>query len=212
MRRLSIALVLVLLVSAGALAQQVELSAGAYLGSQRFTDDSKSSAVGFYVSGSLALDTVPVALNASYASVSPDKVKDAAGKEQPDEHTVSVTDFLAGYRVLPYLAVGGGWASYSYEQGSLERSSSGFALGAFGDYSMDERIHAGAKVYYVPSPKLEGFAGDPKATMFGFSVHTAYAFSSNFRVEAGYRALSVNLKNDDKHSSGGLFIGAQYAF
>src|SRR5690606_40775913 len=73
----------------------------------------------------VSLKNYPVALSGSYASFAPKSFTDASGTEFSLEHTVQVVDLLAGYQVLPYLAVGAGWASYGYsdELGDEDRKS-----------------------------------------------------------------------------------------
>src|SRR5690606_37564828 len=106
MRRLSLAAVMVLLFSAGALAQSVAVSGGGvYLGSQRIGlggDPVKSSALGFYASADANFSRAPVVVSGSFATVSPDEVSGSTGSYAA-EHTVSTFDLLIADRLHPHL-------------------------------------------------------------------------------------------------------------
>lgn len=214
MRILSVALALVLLSAVGALAQRadVELGAGVYFGNQEFPFGDTSGATGFYASGSVALEGHPVVLTGSYASFSPDALVDASGTKIALEHTAGVFDLLAGYRVAPYLSIGAGYASYLYsDEIGDEVSARGVAVGAFGEYEINDQIYARGKVYYVPSAQVENLWTD-SGTMLGIVANVGFALRPNLHIEAGYRSLKVNLGAGESFSAGGVFTGVSYLF
>jgi len=220
MRLLSMALAWVLLLSAGALAQEAEVSAaarvelgvGVYSGQQRSVSDETSGAAGYQISGLVSLKNYPVALSGSYASFAPKSFTDASGTEFSLAHTVQVVDLLAGYQVLPYLAVGAGWASYGYsDELGDDRWAGGVAVGAFADYPVHERVRVGGKVYVVPAVRIEHLPADT-GTLWGLWLRAAYALRPNLSLEAGYRTLKVDLETGDSFDTGGLFAGVVYTF
>jgi len=99
MRSITLALALLLALSVGAYAQpaangevaythpavNVGVSAGVLLGSLTETEDDdealSSGALGYYIAGGAALAELPIAISASYATFSPDKIKVSGGRK-----------------------------------------------------------------------------------------------------------------------------------
>lgn len=221
MRLLSVVVALVLMASVGAFAHEgsgVELSGGVYFGNLK-ADDAKSNALGFYASAGVAPQAFPVALSASYATFSPDKIT-VGGNEDDADYSVNVFDLLAGYPVYGNLAVGAGWASATLDGdlgplGKAKLTGSGLVVGAFGEMSLSPGIQASGKLLYSPFAKVKVNDDDDgeDATMLGLSISAEYELGSNFGVEAGYRMLQFKAEEaDEPTNTGGFFIGATYAF
>lgn len=226
MRRLSLAAVMVLLFSAGALAQSVAVSGGVYLGSQRIGlggDPVKSSALGFYASADAKFSGAPVVVSGSFATVSPDEVSGSTGSYAA-EHTVSTFDLLIAYRLHPHLAVGVGWISATLDVPATPgipawtETAQGFALGVSGEYPVAAGVQARGKLLYAPSAESTfswgGITEKEPATMLGLVLSVSYSIADNFSVEGGYRFTQFTVKEIDDVflSTGGLFVGVTYSF
>ncbi len=239
MRSITLALALLLALSAGAYAQpaangevaythpavNVGVSAGVLLGSLTETVDDdealSSGALGYYIAGGAALAELPIAISASYATFSPDKIKVPGGSETDDEHTASALDLLVGYRVHENIAVAAGWASASYSdvtKGPIEsRSASGLAIGAMGGTHLGNGIALSGKAYFVPSATIEidDNKHDENGSLFGLSASIGYQFMPNLGAEAGYRLSRASFEEGGDtvaFTASGFFAGVTFTF
>lgn len=239
MRSITLALALLLALSAGAYAQpaangevaythpavNVGVSAGVLLGSLTETVDDdealSSGALGYYIAGGAALAELPIAISASYATFSPDKIKVSGESETDDEHTASALDLLVGYRVHENIAVAAGWASASYsdvtEGPSESRSASGLAIGAMGGTHLGNGIALSGKAYFVPSATIEinDNKHDENGSLFGLSASIGYQFMPNLGAEAGYRLSRASFEQGDDtvaFTASGFFAGVTFTF
>jgi|GEM_PF-4391319 hypothetical protein len=239
MRSITLALALLLALSAGAYAQpaangevaythpavNVGVSAGVLLGSLTETVDDdealSSGALGYYIAGGAALAELPIAISASYATFSPDKIKVSGEPETDDEHTASALDLLVGYRVHENIAVAAGWASASYSdvtEGPIEsRSASGLAIGAMGGTHLGNGIALSGKAYFVPSATIEidDNKHDENGSLFGLSASIGYQFMPNLGAEAGYRLSRASFEQGDDtvaFTASGFFAGVTFTF
>lgn len=239
MRSITLALALLLALSAGAYAQpaangevaythpavNVGVSAGVLLGSLTETVDDdealSSGALGYYIAGGAALAELPIAISASYATFSPDKIKVSGKSETDDEHTASALDLLVGYRVHENIAVAAGWASASYSdvtKGPIEsRSASGLAIGAIGGTHLGSGIALSGKAYFVPSATIETNESkhDENGSLFGLSASIGYQFMPNLGAEAGYRLSRASFEEGGgtvAFTASGFFAGVTFTF
>lgn len=230
MRVLTIALTLLFALSWAAFAQEsavnAGVNAGVLLGGFKETrgDDEKlsSGALGYYVAGGAALGDLPISLNASYSTFSPDKLE-IDGSETADDHTVSTLDLLVGYRVHENVAIAAGWASTSFSKvtspsATVEsRSASGLAVGAVGGAHLADGITVNGKVYFVPSATVETneVEEDESGNLLGFSAGIAYKFTPNLGAEAGYRLARAAFKDGSEttaFSVSGFYAGVVFTF
>lgn len=241
MRSITLALALLLALSAGAYAQpaangevaythpavNVGVSAGVLLGSLTETVDDdealSSGALGYYIAGGAALAELPIAISASYATFSPDKIKVSGESETDDEHTASALDLLVGYRVHENIAVAAGWASASYSDvpappADVEsRSASGLAIGAMGGTHLGNGIALSGKAYFVPSATIEinDNKHDENGSLFGLSASIGYQFMPNLGAEAGYRLSRASFEQGSDtvaFTASGFFAGVTFTF
>lgn len=241
MRSITLALALLLALSAGAYAQpaangevaythpavNVGVSAGVLLGSLTETVDDdealSSGALGYYIAGGAALAELPIAISASYATFSPDKIKVSGESETDDEHTASALDLLVGYRVHENIAVAAGWASASYSDvpapaaGVESRSASGLAIGAMGGTHLGNGIALSGKAYFVPSATIEidDNKHDENGSLFGLSASIGYQFMPNLGAEAGYRLSRASFEQGSDtvaFTASGFFAGVTFTF
>lgn len=241
MRSITLALALLLALSVGAYAQpaangevaythpavNVGVSAGVLLGSLTETEDDdealSSGALGYYIAGGAALADLPIAISASYATFSPDKIKVSGGAETDDEHTASALDLLVGYRVHENIAVAAGWASASFSDVSVpdagveSRSASGLAIGAIGGTHLGSGIALSGKAYFVPSATIETNESkhDENGSLFGLSASIGYQFMPNLGAEAGYRLSRASFEEGGDtvaFTASGFFAGVTFTF
>lgn len=239
MRSITLALALLLALSAGAYAQpaangevaythpavNVGVSAGVLLGSLTETVDDdealSSGALGYYIAGGAALAELPIAISASYATFSPDKIKVSGESETDDEHTASALDLLVGYRVHENIAVAAGWASASYSDvpapAAESRSASGLAIGAMGGTHLGNGIALSGKAYFVPSATIEidDNKHDENGSLFGLSASIGYQFMPNLGAEAGYRLSRASFEQGSDtvaFTASGFFAGVTFTF
>lgn len=216
-----------LLCSSAALAEGITVSGGLNSGNWRyesgdFSETAKNN--GFYGAGVVTLPILPIRAVASYSSFSASEATiqisdSSATYEFPSSGTL--LKGLVGYElpIIP-LAIGVGYVrqTINLDDVPFENTNSGPAIGAFGAWSLGEKVSIAGEYYYIVSGKqvykylAEESVTEVPATGQAIDVNLAYQITDRAAIEVGYRTSKITGENDESWTVGGLYLGGRFSF